>query len=87
MRALRLLCLLMLAVAPLGAQRGRGGGGGFGGAFRTEPVVEPLTYDGRFTIVRLKFTTNSPVGYYYRGLPAWAHGYPASERNLVRILN
>jgi hypothetical protein len=26
-----------------------------------------------------------PGGYYYRGLPAWAHGYPSAERNLTRI--
>ena len=84
----RVLFALMLLATPLLAQRGRGGGGGgFGSAFRSDPVIEPLTYDGRFTIVRLKFTTNSPAGYYYGGMPAWAHGYPASERNLVKILS
>ena len=45
-----------------------------------------IPYDGRFTFVRLKFTTGSG-GYYYNGLPAWAHGYPRAERNLMRILN
>ncbi len=44
-------------------------------------------YDGRFTFARLAFTTNSPAGYYYMGLPAWAHGYPNSERNLMKIMN
>ena len=51
-------------------------------------------YDGRFTFARLKYT-HGPDGYYYYGLPAWAHGYgydPApdhgrSERNLMKILN
>src|SRR6202023_2959833 len=26
-------------------------------------------------------------GYYYRGLPAWAHGYPEAEFNLTKIVN
>jgi hypothetical protein len=51
-------------------------------------------YDGRFTFARLKYTSG-PGGYYYYGLPAWAHGYgydPApdrgrSERNMMKILN
>ena len=43
-------------------------------------------YDGRFTFVRLKYTT-APGGYWYRGLPAWAHGYPVSEENLMRIMS
>ena len=34
------------------------------------------SYDGRFTFARLKYATDSPRGYYYCGLPAWAHGYP-----------
>ena len=51
------------------------------------------TYDGRFTFARLKFTTG-PGGYYFAGLPAWAHGYiPVrgesirSEDSLDKILN
>ena len=51
------------------------------------PEIEKIPYDGRFTLVRLSFTTNSPMGYYYRGLPAWAHGYPNSELNLMRIVS
>jgi basic amino acid/polyamine antiporter, APA family len=43
-------------------------------------------YDGRFTFVRLKYET-APGGYWYRGLPSWAHGYPQSEWNLMRIMN
>jgi hypothetical protein len=51
-------------------------------------------YDGRFTFARLKYTSG-PGGYYYYGLPAWAHGYGydpdpdrgRSERNLMKILN
>lgn len=46
----------------------------------------PITpYDGRLLIARLKFETG-PGGYYYQGLPAWAHGYPKGENNLVRII-
>jgi len=59
-----------------------------------EPAIHNVPYDGRFTFARLKFTTG-PGGYYYRGLPAWAHGYgygvPGDQevagRNLVNILN
>src|SRR5712692_5679050 len=51
-----------------------------------EPPTENIPYDGRFTFARLKYTTG-PGGYYYRGLPAWAHGYAAAERNLMRIVN
>jgi hypothetical protein len=43
-------------------------------------------YDGRFTFVRVNYTT-APGGYWYRGLPAWAHGYPLAERNLMKIMN
>ncbi|MGH7592579.1 MAG: DUF4159 domain-containing protein [Gemmatimonadales bacterium] len=50
------------------------------------PVVQNSPYDGRFTFARLSYVTG-PGGYYYRGLPAWAHGYDLAERNLVQILN
>ena len=29
----------------------------------------------------------APGGYWYRGLPAWAHGYPLAEQNLMKIMN
>jgi hypothetical protein len=56
------------------------------------PIDPPPPFDGRFTFARLKFTTG-PGGYYFRGLPAWAHGYVGggegrrAERNLAKILN
>jgi hypothetical protein len=56
--------------------------GGFRGTFREYPNVP---YDGRFTFVRLKYTT-APGGYWYSGWPAWGHGYPLSEQNLMKIL-
>jgi hypothetical protein len=42
-------------------------------------------YDGRFAFVRLSYDT-LPGGFWYRGQPAWSHGYPTSERNLMEIL-
>ena len=56
------------------------------------PIDKAPAYDGRFTFARLKYTTG-PGGYYFRGIPAWAHGYSTSlqgrraEDNLVKILN
>ena len=45
-----------------------------------------IGYDGRFTFVRVNYTT-APGGYWFGGMPAWAHGYPLAEQNLMRILN
>jgi hypothetical protein len=75
--------LLCLAGAAFAQRRGFGGFGGPRGDFR--PFPNPA-YDGRFTFVRLNYTT-LPGGYFYQGLPAWAHGYPVAERNLMRIMN
>ena len=65
--------------AGLSAQRNWGG-------FSYEPTVTNARYDGRFTFARLKYTVG-PGGYYYHGMPAWAHGYPLAEQNLTRILD
>jgi hypothetical protein len=78
-RAIRILiagslCLLLAATGF--AQFGRG-------RFVVNPNVR---YDGRFTFVRLKYTT-APGGYWYGGWPAWGHGHPISEQNLMRIMN
>jgi hypothetical protein len=76
-RSAVLLGSIQLAVAGhAGAQRG----------FRREPEVRNIPYDGRFTFARLKFES-PPSGYYYLGLPAWAHGYSRAELNLMKILN
>jgi len=74
--AAALLCLSGLALA----QRRFFGGEG------RDVEVRNVPYDGRFTFARLKYTT-APGGYWYQGLPAWAHGYPLSEDNLLRIMN
>ncbi|MGH7584146.1 MAG: DUF4159 domain-containing protein [Gemmatimonadales bacterium] len=50
------------------------------------PFVQNIPYDGRFTFARLSYTTGEG-GYYYRGLPSWAHGYDLAERNLMQIVN
>jgi len=42
-------------------------------------------YDGRFTFVRVKYKT-AEGGYWYQSLPAWIHGYPVAEQNLMRIM-
>jgi hypothetical protein len=57
--------------------------GGPRGPFHEYPNIP---YDGRFTFVRLKYT-HGPGGNWYGGWPAWGHGYPLSEQNLMRIIN
>jgi uncharacterized protein DUF4159 len=51
-----------------------------------DPMVPKVVYDGRFAFARIRFVS-PPAGYYYRGLPAWAHGYPRAEQNLMRIVD
>lgn len=53
---------------------------------RRDLRVQNVKYDGRFTFARLRYMS-TPAGYYYRGLPAWAHGYPEAEHNLSKILS
>src|SRR2546423_12330866 len=60
-----------------GVHRGAGGG--------LDPDVHNIKYDGRFTFARIRYVTG-PGGYYYRGLPAWAHGYNMAESNLMKIM-
>jgi hypothetical protein len=57
--------------------------GGPRGPFRERPNI---SYDGRFTFVRVKYPT-APGGYWYGGWPAWGHGYPIAEQNLMNIMN
>jgi uncharacterized protein DUF4159 len=74
--------VLLLAGAALAQRRGFGG---FGGRDRFQ--LQPnAPYDGRFTFVRVNYET-AEGGYWYRGLPAWAHGYPIAEQNLMKIMN
>lgn len=84
MRSTLLTAALVLAmVAPAAGQRG------FGRRFRQqerEPTVHNLPYDGTFTFARIAYVTG-PGGYYYMGLPAWAHGYPRAGINLMKIMD
>jgi hypothetical protein len=36
--------------------------------------------------VRIRYET-APGGYWAGGRPSWIHGYPISERNLMKIMN
>src|SRR2546421_12433981 len=77
-RAIAAAASLVLAAGSTLAQFG-----GPRGPFREYPNV---SYDGRFTFVRMKYTT-APNGYWYGGWPAWGHGYPIAEQNLMNIMN
>ena len=76
-----LIASLFMTVQPATAQFGRNRG-----YVAPPPMIPSVKYDGRFTFARLSFVT-SPGGYYYNGMPAWAHGYNLAERNLLQILN
>jgi len=53
---------------------------------RRDPSLSNIPYDGRFTFVRVKYTT-APGGYWAGGRPAWVHGFPLAEQNLMKIMN
>jgi hypothetical protein len=76
-----LTATLLCVAAAAGAQRG------FGRRFRQREIeIQNVPYNGQFTFVRVNYTT-APGGYWYQGLPAWSHGYPLAEQNLMRIMN
>jgi Domain of unknown function (DUF4159) len=75
-------CLLLATGLALGQGRRFGGLDALGGR---APSAANARYDGRFTFVRLSYQT-LPGGYWYRGEPAWSHGYPTSEQNLMQIV-
>jgi hypothetical protein len=86
-RTLTIAAVITLAAAAAFAQgRFFGGGFGFGGPRQNVRTPPNVPYDGRFAFVRVKYET-AEGGYWYRGLPAWAHGYPLAEQNLMRIMN
>ena len=57
--------------------------GGPRGPFHEYPNIP---YDGKFIFARVKYGT-APGGWWYGGWPAWGHGYPLSEQNLMSIMN
>ena len=77
---------LLLAGAAHAQVRRFGGGFGFGGRVRNFTPYPNAPYDGRFAFVRVIYECDAS-GYWYRGLPAWAHGYPMAEQNLMKIMN
>ena len=77
---------LILAVTTMAFGQGRRFGGGFNQLRAPMPTAANIKYDGRFTFVRLSYQT-LPGGYWYRGQPAWSHGYPTSERTLMQIVD
>jgi len=76
----------MLLAAVLVAAAGTAAAAQLGFLGDREPSVRNPPYDGRFAFARIRYTTG-PGGYYYRGLPAWAHGYSYAERNLMKIMS
>jgi len=86
---LGLAVLMMLPASAALAQRFL-----FGDGVGYEPPLRNIPYDGRFTFARIKYTSG-PGGYYYRAIPAWAHGYVPDPRrgsgraedNLMKIMD
>ena len=85
--------LIALAGGVAAAQRQLGGFG-----FRpVEPRIKNPEYNGQFTFARIKYVTGIGPdygnGYYYGGLPAWAHGFVSlrggnrAEESLMRIMD
>ncbi len=84
----RIRATVVVTVVLLAATLAFAQGRRFGGfdQLRSAPRVgQNVPYDGRFAFVRLTYET-APGGYWYRGQPAWMHGYPTAERNLMRIM-
>jgi hypothetical protein len=80
--ALASIGALVVALAATAAAQRRG----FGGFGRPVRQLPNAPYDGQFTFVRIKYEP-TPDGYWYGGIPAWAHGYPIAEQNLMKIMN
>jgi hypothetical protein len=86
-RSVLIVAVLTACAAAALAQRRFDGPGGFGfDGFRREPTIRNISYDGRFTFVRVKYTP-APDGYWAGGRPSWSHGYPIAEQNLMKIMN
>ena len=51
-----------------------------------ELQIHNVPYTGQFTFVRVNYT-HWEGGDWYQGLPAWSHGYPLAEQNLMKIMN
>jgi hypothetical protein len=78
--------VILVAGALTGFAQRSGFLGGFSGRRPPFEALPNTPYDGRFAFVRVNYET-APGGYWWRGLPSWAHGYPLAERNLMKIMN
>jgi hypothetical protein len=86
--ARRLLALAGIGPAVLASAIVFAQGRRFGGLDALLPptrVAANAAYDGRFRFVRVNYKT-APGGFWYRGQPAWSHGYPTAETNLMKIM-
>ena len=79
------LAIVLLAAAGAFAQ-GRFFGGFGGPRVRNFKPYPNSPYDGRFNFVRVVYECDAS-GYWWRGMPSWAHGYPTAEQNLIKIMN
>src|SRR4051794_25205048 len=79
-----LALLLLVGAAAFAQQQQRRFG--FAGVRYPFQALPNGKYDGRFAFARIAYETG-PGGYWDRGLPSWAHGYPVYERNLMKIMN
>ena len=77
--------IVLIASAGLAFGQGRGMRGFQERLTPFAGTAENVPYDGRFAFVRVTYAT-LPGGYWYRGQPAWSHGYPTAEQNLMQIL-
>jgi hypothetical protein len=82
----RLPAVLAIVVVLAGLSGAAAAQGGFRRFRQREIEISNVPYNGQFTFVRVNYTT-APGGYWYQGLPAWSHGFPLAEQNLMRILN
>src|SRR5262249_14872838 len=74
---------LVVSIASASAYAQRRFFDGFGGSRGNFKPYPNTAYDGRFNFVRVVYECDLS-GYWYRGLPSWAHGYPMAERNLMK---
>jgi len=84
-RAAAIVATLAL-LAATGFAQGRFFGGFGGPRVRNFKPYPNTPYDGRFNFVRVVYECDAS-GYWWRGIPSWAHGYPAAEQNLLKIMN
>ena len=83
MRRLLLTAAGVLLVAIAALAQGREF---FDFGYGRNPTIHNVPYDGQFTFVRVRYET-APGGYWYQGQPAWSHGTPTAEQNLMEIMN